>query len=59
MINARFVKPLDTELLRLEVERMGEGARVATVEEHVIAGGFGSALMEALAGWISPVQGDT
>ncbi|MGE0639746.1 MAG: 1-deoxy-D-xylulose-5-phosphate synthase [Thermoanaerobaculia bacterium] len=49
VINARFVKPLDTELLRLEVERMGDGARVATVEEHVIAGGFGSALMEALA----------
>ena len=49
VINARFVKPLDAELLRLEVERMGEGARVATVEEHVVAGGFGSALMEALA----------
>jgi 1-deoxy-D-xylulose-5-phosphate synthase len=49
VVNARFVKPLDRDLLRLEVERMGDGARVATVEEHVVAGGFGSAVMEALA----------
>ena len=49
VVNARFVKPLDRELLRLEAERLGEGARFATVEEHVVAGGFGSAVMEAFA----------
>jgi len=49
VVNARFVKPLDRDLLRLEAERLGENARIVTVEEHVVAGGFGSAMMEALA----------
>ena len=49
VVNARFVKPLDRELLRSEVERLGDGARIVTVEEHVVAGGFGSAMMEAIA----------
>jgi 1-deoxy-D-xylulose-5-phosphate synthase len=49
VVNARFVKPLDRELLRLEAERLGPGARIATVEEHVVAGGFGSAVLEAIA----------
>ncbi len=49
VVNARFVKPLDRELLRSQVEQLGAGARLATVEEHVVAGGFGSALLEALA----------
>ncbi|MBZ0090006.1 MAG: hypothetical protein K8H90_06480, partial [Thermoanaerobaculia bacterium] len=46
---ARFVKPLDRELLRAQVEALGAGARLVTVEEHVVAGGFGSAVLEALA----------
>ena len=50
LVNARFVKPLDRELLVAELEQLGlPGARLATVEEHVIAGGFGSAVQEALA----------
>lgn len=49
LVNARFVKPLDRELLRLQVEQAGAGARLATIEEHVVAGGFGSAVGEALA----------
>jgi 1-deoxy-D-xylulose-5-phosphate synthase len=49
VVNARFVKPLDRELLRAQLEPLGPGARLATVEEHVIAGGFGSAVLEALA----------
>ncbi|KAB2956991.1 MAG: 1-deoxy-D-xylulose-5-phosphate synthase, partial [Thermoanaerobaculia bacterium] len=50
LVNARFVKPLDRELLKTQLEQMGlPGARLATVEEHVIAGGFGSAVEEALS----------
>ncbi len=43
VINARFVKPLDEELL-LEAARKYH--RIVTVEENVLAGGFGSAVME-------------
>ncbi len=46
VINARFVKPLDRELLASE---LATGGRLATVEEHALAGGFGSAVLEALA----------
>jgi 1-deoxy-D-xylulose-5-phosphate synthase len=44
VVNARFVKPLDTELILPLAVRIG---RVLTVEENVLAGGFGSALLEA------------
>ncbi len=43
VVNARFAKPLDDELF------LGLAARIprfASVEEHVLAGGFGSALAE-------------
>jgi 1-deoxy-D-xylulose-5-phosphate synthase len=44
VVNARFVKPLDRELI-------GETARslkkIITVEENVLMGGFGSAVLEA------------
>ncbi|GAB4243668.1 MAG: 1-deoxy-D-xylulose-5-phosphate synthase [Deltaproteobacteria bacterium] len=43
--DARFVKPLDADLLLPLVRRIG---RVITVEENVLAGGFGSAVMELL-----------
>ncbi|HEU4520624.1 MAG TPA: transketolase C-terminal domain-containing protein, partial [Thermoanaerobaculia bacterium] len=43
VINARFIKPLDDELLR---RFCTPGARIITVEEGSLAGGFGSAVME-------------
>jgi 1-deoxy-D-xylulose-5-phosphate synthase len=43
VINARFVKPLDEELIR---KYCVPGAMIATVEEGSLAGGFGSAIME-------------
>ncbi|MEO8432297.1 MAG: 1-deoxy-D-xylulose-5-phosphate synthase [Acidobacteriota bacterium] len=42
--NARFAKPLDQELLSRVLEM---APRVVTVEEHLAAGGFGSAVLEA------------
>lgn len=45
VVNARFVKPLDVELL---TQHAGSGASLLTVEENALAGGFGSALGEAL-----------
>jgi 1-deoxy-D-xylulose-5-phosphate synthase len=46
VVNARFVKPLDTERIVPLARRCGA---VLTVEEHVGMGGFGSAVLEALA----------
>jgi len=46
VVNARFAKPLDTGLL---AEQLRPGARLLTVEENALAGGFGSAVMEAVA----------
>ena len=46
VVNARFVKPLDTDLFRSLLTRI---PRLITVEDHVVAGGFGSALVEFLA----------
>ena len=45
VINARFVKPLDTELILPLAQRIG---RVVTLEEGCVTGGFGSAIAEAL-----------
>nr|WP_205664629.1 1-deoxy-D-xylulose-5-phosphate synthase [Ammonifex thiophilus] len=45
VINARFVKPLDTELLLRYAKRT---RWVVTIEEGVLAGGFGSAVAECL-----------
>ena len=44
VINARFVKPLDTETILKAVESL---PLVVTVEEGTIEGGFGSAVLEA------------
>jgi len=50
LVNARFVKPLDRELLRAQLEQLGlPGAKLATVEEHMIAGGFGAAVLECIS----------
>ncbi len=46
VVNARFVKPLDRELI-LSVAR--ECGIVVTVEENALQGGFGSAVLELLA----------
>jgi 1-deoxy-D-xylulose-5-phosphate synthase len=45
IINARFVKPLDSELIiaLAKTKRL-----IITVEEAYLAGGFGSAVMECL-----------
>ncbi|HLO88279.1 MAG TPA: 1-deoxy-D-xylulose-5-phosphate synthase [Nostocaceae cyanobacterium] len=45
VINARFAKPLDTELILPLAEKIG---RVVTLEEGCVMGGFGSAVAEAL-----------
>jgi 1-deoxy-D-xylulose-5-phosphate synthase len=45
LINARFVKPLDADL----IVRHARGKKlVVTVEESVVTGGFGSAVLEAI-----------
>ena len=44
VINARFVKPLDRDLL---VQAVSNSTAVLTVEEAARAGGFGSAVLEA------------
>ncbi len=46
VVNARFVKPLDGQLILSQVKKT---RRILTVEEHVLAGGFGSAVLELLA----------
>ena len=45
VVNARFVKPLDEELI---VDCAARTRRIYTLEEHVLAGGFGSAVTELL-----------
>jgi 1-deoxy-D-xylulose-5-phosphate synthase len=45
VVNARFVKPLDGDLLKSLALNFN---RLVTVEEGVLAGGFGSAVMELL-----------
>lgn len=46
LINARFVKPLDTEVV---LSAIRDSPFVVTVEEAALAGGFGSAVLEAAA----------
>ncbi|MCA9103734.1 MAG: 1-deoxy-D-xylulose-5-phosphate synthase [Planctomycetales bacterium] len=43
VVNARFAKPLDTDVIRRALE---EAEVVVTVEEAALAGGFGSAVAE-------------
>jgi 1-deoxy-D-xylulose-5-phosphate synthase len=45
VVDARYLKPLDKELLIGEARRTG---RVITVEENALQGGFGSAVLELL-----------
>ena len=48
VVNARFIKPLDEKLLSRLV---GTGRKLLTVEDHQLAGGFGSAVAERLLDW--------
>lgn len=52
VVNARFAKPLDVDLLRTISETV---SRVLTLEEHLITGGFGSGVLETWhrEGWSS------
>jgi len=53
--DARFAKPLDAELL----ERLGRGHDlVVTIEENVLPGGFGSAVLEHLEDSFADRPGD-
>jgi 1-deoxy-D-xylulose-5-phosphate synthase len=45
LVNARFAKPLDTAALLNSAEN---SELIVTLEDHVISGGFGSAVLEAL-----------
>jgi len=45
VVNARFVKPLDAELIMGVARRTG---RIMTVEENALQGGFGTAVLELL-----------
>jgi len=45
VVNARFAKPLDTELLLASAK---QSKLIVTMEDHAITGGFGTAVMEAL-----------
>jgi 1-deoxy-D-xylulose-5-phosphate synthase len=50
VINARFVKPLDEDMIRRLSREIG---LIVTIEDHVVAGGFGSAVGEYIHsnGW--------
>jgi len=47
VVNARFVKPLDGAMLSLIA---GRARAIVTVEDNTVRGGFGSAVLEFLAG---------
>jgi 1-deoxy-D-xylulose-5-phosphate synthase len=46
VVNARFAKPLDLSVLLAAADA---GAHLVTIEDHALPGGFGSAVIEALA----------
>ena len=46
MVNCRFIKPLDSELIGTLAQKI---PRIITVEENVLSGGFGSAVLETLS----------
>ncbi len=53
LVNARFVKPLDTEML----EKLSEKHRyVMTIEENVLTGGYGEQVLNYVAGKGLPMK---
>jgi 1-deoxy-D-xylulose-5-phosphate synthase len=55
VVDARFAKPIDRDLLLIHA---AEGGLIVTLEDAVVTGGFGSAVLEALseAGVATPVE---
>ncbi len=55
VVNARFIKPLDRNLL---LSQAAVVPLLVTMEDHVVTGGFGSAVLEALqeADCLTPVE---
>ncbi|MCC5833730.1 MAG: 1-deoxy-D-xylulose-5-phosphate synthase [Opitutales bacterium] len=55
VVNPRFIKPLDAELLQLQAR---DAELMVTMEDHVVTGGFGTAVLESLneAGIHCPVE---
>jgi 1-deoxy-D-xylulose-5-phosphate synthase len=55
VVNARFIKPLDRHTL---LSHAAVIPLIVTLEDHVVAGGFGSAVLEALqdADCLTPVE---
>jgi 1-deoxy-D-xylulose-5-phosphate synthase len=49
VVNMRFVKPIDTELLNDIATRH---TKIMTIEDHTISGGFGSAILEAMSQFV-------
>ena len=47
VLNMRFIKPIDRALL---AKALTKSPRLVTIEDHVIDGGFGSAVLEAVSG---------
>jgi len=45
VVNARFAKPIDREMI---ITLAQDGYKIITVEEHQLAGGFGSRVLEVL-----------
>jgi 1-deoxy-D-xylulose-5-phosphate synthase len=45
VINLRFINPIDKDLI---LEQVKQTCRVITIEDHVLAGGMGSAVLEVL-----------
>ena len=54
VVDARFAKPLDVELLR---QHLAGYRHIVTLEEHQRAGGFGSAVLETVQGLPQPKAG--
>jgi 1-deoxy-D-xylulose-5-phosphate synthase len=54
VVNARFAKPLDEELLHAHAQ---SAELIVTLEDHAVTGGFGSAVLESIsdAGFTTPV----
>ena len=51
VVNARFAKPLDLDLLQ---KHAAESSLLVTMEDHVVTGGFGSAVLEAMQEFDQP-----
>ena len=53
VVNARFAKPIDRALILSLLE---QGFKIVTVEEHVLACGFGSRVLEVIEEEKVPVE---